>query len=97
MKTLEQSDTFTSVDLQDKLDSNYELEFTHVEGTPFTIVKQGNEYYGLIGNHRITESYLNKEVITEEIKKITWDRLLQVIWAVSKKFNETDINLETNE
>jgi len=85
MKTTEQSNTLTSVDLLDKLDSSSETRFTQIEGTPFTVVEEGKEYFSIIGNHRITETFLTKEICIEETKKITWDRIVQVIWAVATK------------
>lgn len=98
MKTTEQLNTFTSVDLQDRQESSNNLEFTHIENTPFTIVRQDSEYFGLIGNHRITESYSDEETLKKEIQKITWDRILQVIWAVTEKFkNYEQLKKQENE
>jgi len=85
MKTTEQLDTLTNVDLLDKVDSSNELTFENIEGTPFTVVKENNEYFSIIGNHRLTETFLSKKICIEETKKITWDRIVQVIWAVSAK------------
>ena len=85
MKTTEQLDTLTNVDLLDKVDSSNELTFENIEGTPFTVVKENNEYFSIIGNHRLTETFLSKVICIEETKKITWDRIVQVIWAVSAK------------
>jgi len=84
----------TSAEILDKQESSTELEFTNIEGTPFTIVKQNGLYYGLIGNHRITESYLLKEVLEKEITEITWDRILQVVWAVTEKFKMNKEQIE---
>lgn len=77
--------------------TNYsnELEFTQIENTPFTIVKQKKEYFGLIGEHRITDSYEDFNEIEKAIKEITWDRIVQVIWAITEKYNK--IKLEKNE
>lgn len=94
MKTTEELDTFTNVNLLDKENSSAELEFTAIENTPFTIVKQGNEYFSIIGKHRITESYLSKEICKTETEKITWDRIVQVIWAVAEKINNLDEQLK---
>lgn len=91
---MESLNTNTNAEILDKQDSGNELEFTNLENTPFTIVKQNGLYYGLIGNHRITESYLEKKVLEEEIQKITWDRLLQVIWAVTEKFKMNKEQIE---
>lgn len=85
MKTTEQSNTLTSVDLLDKLDSSNETKFEQIEGTPFTVVQENKEYFSIIGNHRITETFLSKEICIEETKKITWDRIVQVIWAIATK------------
>jgi len=96
MKTTEQLNTSTSVELLDKVDSSNELKFETIEGTPFTVVNENNEYFSIIGNHRITETFLSKEICIEETKKITWDRIVQVIWAVATKINDIN-NLKPKE
>lgn len=67
------------------------LEFIPIENTPFTIVKNEETYFGLIGNHRITGNYGTLEEIKKDITEITWDRIVQVIWAIADKYK--DINL----
>ncbi len=81
--------TQTSTDTTDKqnLNSEQELEFTNIENTPFTIVRQKKEYYGLIGNNRITESFDTFEECKENVTEISWDRLVQVMWTIANKFN----------
>ena len=98
MKTTEQLDTLTNVNLLDKKDSSNEIEYTPVENTPFTIVKQNEQYYGLLSNHRLTESYLSKEVCEKELTAITWDRIVQVIWTVAEKMSQiNEIKVTENE
>jgi len=94
MKTTEQLNTLTNVNLLDKQDSSSELTFEQIEGTPFTVVQEGKEYFSIIGSHRITETFLTKEICIEETKKITWDRIVQVIWAISSKIEQIN-NLKT--
>lgn len=84
MKTTEYSNTLTNVDQPNNNELNY--EFTNVEDSPFTIVRQEDKYYGVIGNHRLTESYDNLEDLKEDLLEISWNRLTQVIWAVVEKF-----------
>jgi hypothetical protein len=74
------------------------IEFRALEGTPFTMVKDEKGYYGVIGTHRVTELYENEEECITEVTAITWDRLIQVIWAVVDKFTKVNINekLENN-
>ena len=84
MKTTEYSNTLTNVDQPNNNELNY--EFTNIEDSPFTIVRQDDKYYGVIGNHRLTDSYDNLEDLKEDLLEISWNRLTQVIWAVVEKF-----------
>lgn len=52
-----------------------------VNDTPFTVV-QDNEtdlYFGVVGNYRITELYETRETLEEELKTITWNKIMQVL------------------
>ncbi len=80
-------------ELLNTTDNKQLMEFIKVDNTPFTIVKHENVYYGVIGNHRITEGYDSEKEIKKELEKINWDRLVQVIWAIVNKFK----NLKTEE
>lgn len=87
MKTQETLDINTNAEILDKQDLNSETqEITTIEETPFAIVKIKEGYIGVIGNHRITEPYLNKKNLEKELKEFTWNRVTQVIWAVVEKF-----------
>jgi len=100
MKTTEQLNTLTNVNLLDKQKSSndtehtpvestpFTTEYTPVENTPFTIVKQNGLYYGLLSNHKLTESYLDEEICKKELTAITWDRIVQVIWTVAEKMSK---------
>jgi len=87
MKIVEQENTQTNVDLLDKHESNSELqEVTTIDEKPFAIVKIANGYIGVIGQHRITEVHESKKELEKELKRITWNRVTQVVWAVVEKF-----------
>jgi hypothetical protein len=87
------SNTQTSVETLNNKDSNYEI-FQHeqVEETPFTIIKHENKYFGVLGNHRITQLFDTKEECEADLKDINWNRVMQVIWAVVEKFTKININ-----
>ena len=85
---MEQSNTLENVNLQDKSESISDLKYTNIENTPFTIVEEKGEYFSIIGKHRITQNYESFEKCVEETKKITWDRIIQVIWAIAVKVDE---------
>ena len=97
-KTIQLNTQKESSDTTDN--KNYSnIEFRALEGTPFTIVKDEKGYYGVIGTHRVTEMYDDYLTCETELVEITWDRLIQVIWAVVDKFTKININekLENNE
>jgi hypothetical protein len=77
--------------LSDTTDSkNYSNNFENIDKTPFTIINNGEKYYGIIGKHRITELYVNKEELKKDLTEITWDRICQVIWAIVEKFQDVE-------
>lgn len=78
------------LDTTDKQDSSHELEFINIDESPFTIVREKDSYYGILGKHRITEKYDNKEECAKDLVEINWNRITQVIWAITEKY--TDIN-----
>lgn len=93
MKTQELSNTQTSVETLDNKNLNSEIiETNQIENTPFTIVKHDEKYFGVLGNHRITELFETKEECEAELKEINWNRVMQVIWAVVEKFTKININ-----
>ena len=65
--------------------SDYLVDFIKIENTPFTIVKENDNYFGVMGKYRLTEPYGDKVQLEKELKKITWDRLLVVIGIMIKE------------
>ena len=91
MKTQEKLSINTNVDQQDKNDYAYKVE--HVENTPFSIITKDEEYFGVIGNHRITEIYKIKEALEIDLLQTDWNKIVQVIYAIVEQFNNRK-NLE---
>lgn len=60
------------------------IEYKSVLGTPFTIVRKEGIKFGVMGKHQITETTENEEELEEELKKITWNRLIQVIMILKE-------------
>jgi hypothetical protein len=68
------------------------FESSQVEETPFTIIKHEEKYFGVLGNHRVTQLFETKEECEADLKDINWNRVMQVIWAVVEKFTKININ-----
>ena len=66
------------------------LNFENIENTPFTIVEEEGKYFGVIGEHRITEEFYNKELCEKECIEISWNRIVQVMWAIASKVNKIE-------
>ncbi len=69
----------------------------HIEGTPFQVVTSEEENVAFIsmGNYKITENreLEKKEELIKDVKKITWDRLIQVfsvLLDVELKINKNE-------
>lgn len=93
MEIKESLNTQTSVEKLDNKNSNSEMfESTQIEETPFTIIKHDEKYFGVLGNHRITQIFDTKEECEADLKDINWNRVMQVIWAVVEKFTKLNIN-----
>ena len=68
--------------------------FKPLEGTPFTLVSDGDKVYGVMGKYRLTEGFKSEKEAEKEVKAITWDRLIQVF---SIMINEQDKIKQINE
>ena len=75
---------------------NRNLTFEYLEGTPFTIVKEGDIYFGIMGKHRLTESFTNKERCKREVLEINWNRIVQVIGIMIGEQDELKKILKEN-
>lgn len=61
-------------------DLNSEIFKTkEVEETPFTVITIGETSFGTIGKYKLTNDFMTVEEAEEDVKKITWNRLVNVI------------------
>lgn len=89
MKTQEtEFEPTLDIALKENAELSEEIKVKHIENTPFSIITQGADHYGVIGTHRITEKFENEEDCEKSVKEITWDRITQVIWAIVEKYKE---------
>lgn len=66
--------------------SNKELyEKTHIKDTPFVVIRDTEKgvSYGVMGKYRMTEEYIDHLDCIEELTKITWNRIIQVIMCLN--------------
>ena len=49
-----------------------------IADTPFTVIEEGGQFFGVMGKYRVTLSYDTREECENDLKEITWNRILQV-------------------
>lgn len=92
MKLVKQSFGIQSnADTEDKQNSHL-IERKEVENTPFNIITQNGVSFATLGNYRLTEYKETPEEAEEEIKHITWNRLIQVTAILVEKLKDKEYN-----
>lgn len=66
---------------------DYLIKYENVIDTPFTIVSKDEGHFGVMGKHQITLPYEDKGKLRTDLKKITWNRLIQVIMILKEEQN----------
>ena len=69
-----------SLNITDKKSSLIDIEI--LEDTPFGTVTIEGRSFGVIGQNRITEEYEDLEKLKEDLRKIDWNKIVNVIWNV---------------
>lgn len=55
------------------------IEYHEIKNTPFTVARNGTEWFVLMGKYRFTEDMKTRQAATREAKSMTWTRIMQVI------------------
>ena len=58
------------------------IDIKVLENTPFGIVTIEGKSFGVIGQNRITEEYEDVEKLKEDLAKIDWNKIVNVVWNV---------------
>jgi hypothetical protein len=73
--------------------TNEELvQFEEIKDTPFQVVTEHGMSWGALGNYRLTEPNENKIKVRDELKKISWNRIIQVIMILDEIKEKVNIN-----
>jgi len=56
-----------------------------VKDSPFTIISlEDKEHFGVMGEYRVTETMNSKGEVEDELRRITWNRIIQVIMVLDE-------------
>jgi hypothetical protein len=73
-----------------RLNYSEELEMHSVNDTPFVVARQNEDWFVIMGKHRLTNSIETFEEAVQEAEKITWNKVVQVIAIILE--NEKQLN-----
>ena len=62
------------------------IDIKLLENTPFGIVTIEGKSFGVIGQNRITEEYDDLEKLKNDLAKIDWNKIVNVIWNVCELY-----------
>ena len=78
------------------------IDIKVLENTPFGIVTIEGKSFGVIGQNRITEEYEDVEKLKEDLAKVDWNKIVNLVWNVcdlywkAKLINEKKEDNEQN-
>jgi hypothetical protein len=65
--------------------SNEELiKRVQIKDSPFEVITQQGYSFGVMGNYRLTEKSNDAKEVAKELKKITWNRVIQIVMILDE-------------
>jgi translation elongation factor P/translation initiation factor 5A len=76
----------TNVEKVVKEDSGKEelIKRVKIKDSPFEVITQDGYSFGVMGNYRLTEKSNDAKEIAKELKKITWNRVIQIVMILDE-------------
>lgn len=62
--------------------------YEKIQGTPFTLVRDGINWLIVMGNHRVTDNCDTREIALNKLKQDRWDIILTMILIVQNTTKE---------
>lgn len=61
-----------------------------VKDSPFEVIGlvEKKEYFATLGEYRITEVYNTEKKAVDQVKKMNWNRVIQVVMILIEKLNK---------
>jgi hypothetical protein len=69
------------------------IERWQVPNSPFTVISLENKHFGVMGEYRVTDEMKSRGEVEDELKCITWNRIIQVMMILDEiKSKDKDFN-----
>ena len=63
---------------------NQTIKRVEIPDSPFHVITIDGESFGVMGDYRLTEKSASETEVREELKKITWNRIVQVVMLLEE-------------
>lgn len=64
------------------------IKRVQIKDSPFEVITQDGYSFGVMGNYRLTEKSNDAKEIAKELKKITWNRVIQIVMILEEVKNK---------
>ncbi|AXH74418.1 MAG: hypothetical protein [Microviridae sp.] len=64
------------------------IQRDEVENTPFQVITINKESFGVFGQYRITEMYHTKQQCMAELRRMDWNRIVQICTLINEMLNK---------
>lgn len=89
METLTKESTSMNVEEVSNNVSGTELvERNGIKDSPFTVISVENKHFGVMGEYRVTEEMESRGEVEDELKCISWNRIIQVMMILEEIRNK---------
>ncbi len=85
IKNAELKTTAIETNKQDFSKNEELVKRQNIKDTPFTMISIDGEHFGVMGDYRITEKYMDKKKLERDLKKVTWNRITQIYMILEEE------------
>jgi translation elongation factor P/translation initiation factor 5A len=64
------------------------IKRVQIKDSPFEVITQDGYSFGVMGNYRLTEKSNDAKDIEKQLKKITWNRIIQIVMILDEVKNK---------
>jgi len=64
------------------------IKRVQIKDSPFEVITQDGYSFGVMGNYRLTEKSNDAKEVAKELKKITWNRVIQIVMILDEVKNK---------
>ena len=66
----------------------------NIKDSPFEVITKDGQSFGVMGNYRLTEPGKDAKTIKQELEKITWNRVIQIVMILNELKEKLNKNSE---